>query len=76
MSEYNDKSEGSGVIGWVDARLPILSFIKNHLTHYYTPKNFNFWYFFGSLAFLILFLQIFTGIFFSNALQARRKTGL
>ena len=63
MSEYNDKSEGSGVIGWVDARLPILSFIKNHLTHYYTPKNFNFWYFFGSLAFLILFLQIFTGIF-------------
>ncbi len=44
MSEYNDKSEGSGVIGWVDARLPILSFIKNHLTHYYTPKNFNFWY--------------------------------
>jgi ubiquinol-cytochrome c reductase cytochrome b subunit len=63
MSEYNDKSEGSGVIGGVDARLPILSFIKNHLTHYYTPKNFNFWYFFGSLAFLILFLQIFTGIF-------------
>jgi len=39
MSEYNDKSEGSGVIGWVDARLPILSFIKNHLTHYYTSKK-------------------------------------
>ncbi|MBH32429.1 MAG: cytochrome b [Gammaproteobacteria bacterium] len=58
-------SEGksNGIIAWIDKRLPILSFIKNHLTHYYAPKNFNFWYFFGSLAFLILFLQIFTGIF-------------
>ena len=67
MSEISgkieDKSAPSGVIGWIDERLPILSFVRNHLTHYYTPKNFNFWYFFGSLAFLILFLQIFTGIF-------------
>ena len=61
--KIDDKSSPSGVIGWVDERLPILSFVRNHLTHYYTPKNFNFWYFFGSLAFLILFLQIFTGIF-------------
>jgi ubiquinol-cytochrome c reductase cytochrome b subunit len=61
MSNNTDSS--SGVIGWIDARLPILSFIKNHLTNYYAPKNFNFWYFFGSLAFLVLFLQIVTGIF-------------
>ena len=54
--KIDDKSSPSGVIGWVDERLPILSFVRNHLTHYYTPKNFNFWYFFGSLAFLILFL--------------------
>ena len=59
----SDKNQATGVIGWVDERLPILSFIRDHLTHYYAPKNFNFWYFFGSLAFLILFLQIFTGIF-------------
>jgi ubiquinol-cytochrome c reductase cytochrome b subunit len=59
----SEKNQATGVIGWIDERLPILSFIKDHLTHYYAPKNFNFWYFFGSLAFLILFLQIFTGIF-------------
>ncbi len=59
----DDKNKSTGVISWIDERLPILSFIRNHLTHYYTPKNFNFWYFFGSLAFLILFIQIFTGIF-------------
>tara|TARA_B100000287_G_scaffold380525_1_gene384281 strand:- start:2116 stop:3510 length:1395 start_codon:yes stop_codon:yes gene_type:complete len=57
------EAKSNGIIAWIDKRLPILSFIKNHLTHYYAPKNFNFWYFFGSLAFLILFLQIFTGIF-------------
>tara|TARA_B100002019_G_scaffold255820_1_gene238778 strand:+ start:8214 stop:9611 length:1398 start_codon:yes stop_codon:yes gene_type:complete len=59
----NNTDNTSGVIGWIDARLPILGFIKNHLTNYYAPKNFNFWYFFGSLAFLVLFLQIVTGIF-------------
>ena len=59
----NNTESTSGVIGWIDARRPILSFIKNHLTNYYAPKNFNFWYFFGSLAFLVLFLQIVTGIF-------------
>ena len=59
----SEKTESSGVIGWIDARLPILRFFRDHLTNYYAPKNFNFWYFFGSLAFLILFLQIFTGIF-------------
>ena len=30
---------------------------------YYAPKNFNFWYFFGSLALLVLVIQIVTGIF-------------
>ena len=59
----NNTESTSGVIGWIDARLPILSFIKNHFTNYYAPKNFNFGYFFGSLAFLVLFLQIVTGIF-------------
>lgn len=51
------------VVGWVDERFPLTSNIKNHLTEYYAPKNFNFWYFFGSLAMLILVLQITTGIF-------------
>ncbi len=36
---------------------------NEHLSEYYAPKNFNFWYFFGSLALLVLVLQIVTGIF-------------
>jgi ubiquinol-cytochrome c reductase cytochrome b subunit len=36
---------------------------KGHLSEYYAPKNFNFWYFFGSLALLVLVIQIVTGIF-------------
>jgi len=36
---------------------------EEHLSKYYAPKNFNFWYFFGSLALLVLVIQIITGIF-------------
>ena len=50
-------------LGWVDERFPLTSNVKAHLTEYYAPKNFNFWYFFGSLAMLVLVLQIVTGIF-------------
>jgi ubiquinol-cytochrome c reductase cytochrome b subunit len=51
------------LLAWVDARFPLTSNVKAHLTEYYAPKNFNFWYFFGSLALLVLVLQIVTGIF-------------
>ncbi len=51
------------LLGWVDDRFPLTSTWKQHLSEYYAPKNFNFWYFFGSLALLILVLQIVTGIF-------------
>ena len=60
------KSDGSvsgDALEWVDARFPLTSSIKGHLTEYYAPKNFNFWYFFGSLALLVLVIQIVTGIF-------------
>ncbi len=51
------------LVGWVDERFPLTSNWKAHLSEYYAPKNFNFWYFFGSLAMLVLVLQIVTGIF-------------
>ena len=57
------KTVASSVLNWVDERFPLTSNIKTHLTEYYVPKNFNFWYFFGSLALLTLVLQIVTGIF-------------
>jgi len=50
-------------MGWVDARFPMTKMWEEHLSKYYAPKNFNFWYFFGSLALLVLVLQIVTGIF-------------
>jgi ubiquinol-cytochrome c reductase cytochrome b subunit len=50
-------------LNWVDARFPLTSTWKAHLSEYYAPKNFNFWYAFGSLALLVLVIQIVTGIF-------------
>ncbi|MGQ0657028.1 MAG: cytochrome b [Chromatiales bacterium] len=47
---------------WVDARFPLSRIWDEHLARYYAPKNFNFWYFFGSLAMLVLVIQIVTGI--------------
>ena len=51
------------LLGWVDDRFPLTKLWKEHLSEYYAPKNFNFWYFFGSLALLVLVMQIVTGIF-------------
>ncbi|MHC8441803.1 MAG: cytochrome b [Candidatus Eutrophobiaceae bacterium] len=47
---------------WVDYRFPLTKLWNEHLAKYYAPKNFNFWYFFGSLALLVLVIQIVTGI--------------
>ena len=55
--------ETTGLLGWVDRRFPLTSLWKAHLSEYYAPKNFNFWYFFGSLVLLVLVIQIVTGIF-------------
>ena len=51
------------LIGWIDDRFPLMKMWNEHLAEYYAPKNFNFWYFFGSLALLVLVIQIISGIF-------------
>jgi len=53
----------NGILTWVDQRFPLIQLWKDHLSEYYAPKNFNFWYYFGSLAMVVLVLQIVTGIF-------------
>jgi len=53
----------TNLLAWTDARFPLTKMWEEHLSKYYAPKNFNFWYFFGSLALLVLVLQIVTGIF-------------
>ncbi len=48
---------------WIDKRFPLTKVWNEHLAEYYTPRNFNFWYFFGSLAILVFVIQILSGIF-------------
>lgn len=50
------------LVNWVDERLPIVDAWNKHVGKYYAPKNFNMWYFFGSLAMLVLVNQLVTGI--------------
>jgi len=59
----NDANPKQKVLTWIDSRFPLTATIKAHLTEYYAPKNFNFWYFFGSLALLVLVIQVISGIF-------------
>lgn len=50
------------IIQWLDTRYPFTQFWNQHLAKYYAPKNFNFWYYFGSLSLLMLVNQLVTGI--------------
>jgi ubiquinol-cytochrome c reductase cytochrome b subunit len=67
MAEFKEApanaSAAEKLLTWVDNRFPASKLYKEHLSEYYAPKNFNFWYFFGSLALLVLVIQIVTGIF-------------
>ena len=50
-------------LAWIDERFPLSVLWKSQVSEYYAPRNFNFWYYFGSLALLVLVNQIVTGIF-------------
>ena len=67
MAEFKEAPAGAGagekLLTWVDNRFPVTKFYKDHLSEYYAPKNFNWWYIFGSLALVVLVIQIVTGIF-------------
>lgn len=52
----------TGLRDWVDDRFPLLQLWNDHMGKYYAPKNFNFWYYFGVLAMVVLAMQILTGI--------------
>ena len=54
--------QATAMMTWIDKRLPVTEFWNAHLAEYYAPKNFNFWYYMGSLALFALVIQIFTGI--------------
>ncbi|HKW82226.1 MAG TPA: cytochrome bc complex cytochrome b subunit, partial [Burkholderiaceae bacterium] len=58
-----DATAAQKLLNWVDNRFPLSKLYNEHMGEYYAPKNFNFWYIFGSLAMLVLVIQIVTGIF-------------
>ena len=63
-------SKASNLLSWIDERIPLTNTWDKHVGKYYAPKNFNFWYYFGSLALLVLVLQIVTGIFLTMNYKA------
>ena len=68
MADFKELPAGAPVTAqvtnWFENRFPTaFEAYKTHMSEYYAPKNFNFWYFFGALALLVLVIQIVTGIF-------------
>ena len=67
MADFKEVSPnapaGEKLMNWVDNRFPATKLVQEHMSQYYAPKNFNFWYIFGSLSLLVLVIQILTGIF-------------
>lgn len=56
MAEFHEISPNASatekLVNWVDNRFPMTKLFKEHMSEYYAPKNFNFWYIFGSLSLL------------------------
>ena len=52
-----------GFMKWIDDRFPLTKTMKQHVTEYYAAKSFNWWYVFGVLAFVVLAIQLLTGVF-------------
>ena len=63
MAEHESSyTPSNAFMKWVDDRLPIVRFSKEHLMDYPTPKNLNYWWTFGGILAMMLGIQILTGI--------------
>ncbi|WP_127753737.1 MULTISPECIES: cytochrome b/b6 [unclassified Devosia] len=62
MSEHSTYQPGTGVEKWLDERLPVVRFAKEHLMDFPTPKNLNYFWTFGAILAIMLVVQIVTGI--------------
>ena len=63
VPESPESGESGGLLAWIDRRFPLTVLWKTQVAEYYAPKNFNFWYYFGSLAMMVLVIQLVSGIF-------------
>ena len=66
----------NGLLTWVDARFPLIKLWEEQWGKYVAPKNFNFWYYFGSLSAFVLVLQIVTGIFLTMHYKPDASAGV
>jgi ubiquinol-cytochrome c reductase cytochrome b subunit len=62
MADVEKNYDTKGFMAWLDARLPVTKAFEKHMSKYYAPKNFNFWYIFGVLSMVVLVNQLLTGI--------------
>jgi len=63
MTEHvTEDQPQKGLLGWINKRYPLAEFWRQHMAGYYAPRNFNFWYFFGSFSLLVFASQIISGI--------------
>jgi ubiquinol-cytochrome c reductase cytochrome b subunit len=62
-NDNHTKTPAPGLWGWINARFPLDTMLKEHVTEYYAPKNFNYWYVFGVLSLVVLVIQLVSGIF-------------
>ena len=56
------KTPYSGITGWVDQRLPIVSYLEKEYGNFPMPKNLNYFWNFGALATVMLGIMLITGI--------------
>jgi ubiquinol-cytochrome c reductase cytochrome b subunit len=56
-----------GFLGWLDKRFPVMAVWNDHLAEYYAPKNMGLWSIFGSLALVVLIIQIVSGLWLAMA---------
>lgn len=62
MDKVAENKDHNRFLAWIDTRYPLTVFWRQHLSQYYAPRNFNFWYFFGSFSLLVFVSQIISGI--------------
>ena len=62
-NDNHAKTTAPGLWGLINARFPLDTMLKEHVTEYYAPKNFNYWYVFGVLSLVVLVIQLVSGIF-------------
>ncbi len=65
----SESSKFTGLVGWVDNRLPVFSYVHKEYGEYPTPRNFNYWWNFGALAMFCLTVMIVSGIFLAMQYQ-------